>query len=458
VSLTQIIGIAQRIGIQIVRSKWTIPYLILFPLFFIGLYWFGFSASPVGITQTFSIGIINQDAGLSDDIVELFSNETIVGDSFSSFHSSTVLERGFAAEFVAILGNITYVNETDAPYIFKISLLNNSKEADKSLYSRDLDLVMILSPQFSRASVSMLNAYWNNTYGYFLHELIQSEFPETPDLPVNINETVQIKGDSNFINFKQANSIIHSIIFDYQEIAKFFSGPGGSITLEMDDEYLVSIPEYSLFDLSLPGLIAFGIIIQPSLTSMFVCMEFRDKNKTFDRIHLSSISPTVYLFGSILIQIPVMIVQSAILFISSVLMGFNPAGDLFLGFLISLTIFPFCLFLLYITTAFFSNEDVVGSILGFGAPFCAFMSGAFIDIPKFVLIPKIFPTASGFPRDFLLWDLLPLTHTVNALRQVILFDFSFIQIIPDLTMSLILSLIYFGISVLIFAYFRFKRV
>jgi hypothetical protein len=86
------------------------------------------------------------------------------------------------------------------------------------------------------------------------------------------------------------------------------------------------------------------------------------------------------------------------------------------------------------------------------------MSGAFIDIPKFVLIPKIFPTASGFPRDFLLWDLLPLTHTVNALRQVILFDFSFIQIIPDLTMSLILSLIYFGISVLIFAYFRFKRV
>ncbi len=457
-SLTQVIGIAQRMGIQIVRSKWTIPYLIVFPLFFIGLYWFGFSASPVGITQTFSIGIINQDAGLSNDIVELFSNETIMGDSYSSFHSSTVLEKGFAAEFIDMLGNITYVNETEAPNIFKISIINDSKEAEERLYSRNLDLVLIFSPQFSNASVSMLNNYWNNTYGFFLHDIIQSEFPNTPDLPIDINETIIIKGDSNYISYKLANSVVHSIIYDYQGIAKLFGGPGGSITLVMNEEYLVSIPEYSLFDLSIPGLIAFGIIVQPSLTSMFVCMEFRNKNKTFDRIHLSSISPTTYLFGSILIQIPVMIVQSAILFISCVLMGFNPVGDLFLGFLISLTIFPFCLFLLYITTAFFSNEDVVGSILGFGAPFCAFMSGAFIDIPKFVIIPNIFPTASGFPRDFLLWDLLPLTHTVNALRQVILFDFSFAQIIPDLTMSLFLSLLYFGGSVLIFAYFRFKRV
>jgi hypothetical protein len=415
VSLTQIIGIAQRMGIQIVRSKWTIPYLILFPLFFIGLYWFGFSASPVGITQTFSIGI--------------FSNETIMGDSFTSFHTSTVLSKGFAAEFIDILGNMTYVNETDAPYMFKITLFNNSKEVDERIYSRELDLAVIFSTQFSNASVSILNKYWNNTYGYFLHELIQYEYPETPELPVDINETVQIKGDSNYINFKLANSIVHSIIHDYQGIARLFGGPGGSVIFAMDDEYLVTIPEYSLFDLSIPGLIAFGIIIQPSLTSMFVCMEFENKNKTFDRIHLSSISSSTYLLGSILIQIPIMIFQSAILFISSVLMGFNPAGNLFLGFLIGLTIFPFCLFLLYITTAFFSNEDVVGSILGFGAPFCAFMSGAFVDIPKFVLIPKIF----------------------------ILFDFSFSQIFPDLTMSLILSLIYFGISVLIFAYFRFKR-
>jgi hypothetical protein len=85
------------------------------------------------------------------------------------------------------------------------------------------------------------------------------------------------------------------------------------------------------------------------------------------------------------------------------------------------------------------------------------MSGSFIEVPKIVLFPNSFPTASGFPRDFLLWDLLPLTHTVNALRQVLLFDFEFSMIQSDLIMSLLLSMAYFGISIILFWYFRFKR-
>ena len=69
-SLTQILGVTQRLGVQLVRSRWTIPYLVIFPLFFIGLYWFGFSASPIGENQTFLLGIINQDAGFSNSTKE----------------------------------------------------------------------------------------------------------------------------------------------------------------------------------------------------------------------------------------------------------------------------------------------------------------------------------------------------------------------------------------------------
>lgn len=457
-SLKQILGVTQRMGLQLVRSRWTIPYLILFPLFFMGLYWIGFSTSPVGESQTFLLGIINQDAGMTDDIKSLFQNETIMTNaSFSQYHSSDALDKGFGSEFIDILANLTYSNTTNAPHIFDITQFEKESEANDKLFKRDLDILIVLNPNFSNTTLSILNKYWHNTFGLYLHQMIQLQFPTSPDLPTNINDTIHVRGDESYLNFKMAKSVFSIVIHEYQDLTTAFKGPGGSVSLIMKEGYAVNIPKYSLFELSIPGLIAFGIIVQPSLIAMFFCMEFRSNRLTFDRIRLAPSSGGAYVIGSILIQIPVMISQTIILFLFSLILGFNPVGNMFLGFLIALTIFPFSLFLVYISSAFLSNEDVVGNILGFGAPFIAFMSGAFIEVPKIVLISRIFPTASGYLRDFLLWDLLPLTHTVNALRLVLLYDFEIHLVLPDIFMSLILSIIYLIFSVITFSYLRFKR-
>ncbi|MFX1285940.1 MAG: ABC transporter permease [Promethearchaeota archaeon] len=457
-SLTQILGIAQRMGLQLLRSKWTIPYLILYPLFFIGLYWIGFSTSPVGESQTFLVGVINQDAGLGDDIKSFFHNETIMGNSsFTQYHSFEVLEKGFGSEFIDILTNLTYSNITNAPHIFDMTQFEKESDAINKLYKRDLDILIVLGSNFSNTTLSILNKYWHNTFGFYLHEMIQVDFPSFPDLPTNINDTIRLIGDESYFNFKMAKSVLSIVIHEYQDLTTTFKGPGGSISIRMNKEYEISIPKYSLFELSIPGLIAFGIIVQPSLISMFFCLEFKPNNTTFDRIRLAPSSGVTYIIGSILIQVPVMVGQTIILFLTSLMLGFNPKGDILIGFLIALTIFPFCLFLVYISTAFLSNEDVVGNVLGFGAPFIAFMSGAFIETPKIILIPTIFPTASGYPRDFLLWDLIPLTHTANALRQVLLYDFEFQLILPDILMSLFLSFIYLVFSIVLFSYLRFKK-
>ncbi|MHA1996331.1 MAG: ABC transporter permease, partial [Candidatus Hodarchaeales archaeon] len=454
----QILGISHRIGLQIIRSKWTIPYLILFPIFFIGLYWFGFSASPIGENQTFIIGIINQDEGIPGKIQQLFQNETLMGNwTFEQFHSKEVLTKGFGSEFVSILVNLTYSDHQNSSQIFDIIEFTDVTSAELELKNRELDLVMVLPQQFSNASLGLLNNYWKNTYGWYLHEYLQSVDPSLPDFPVIITENISIRGDESYLNYQIANSILVNIIEGYLDLTAAFKGPGGSIMLSMNEEITVSIPTYSLFGLSIPGLIAFGIIMQPSLISLFFCMEYRSNNRTFDLIRLSSSSPTTYVLGTFIIQIPVMIVQAFILFASSLVMGFQPQGNIFLAYLISLTILPFSAGLLYMTTAVFSNEDVVGTILGFGGPFLGFMSGAFIEVPKFVIARKLLPTASGMPRDFLIWDLLPLTHTVTALRQVLLYNFNITQVFPDILLSLLLSLIYFIFSIIIFIYFRFWR-
>ena len=85
------------------------------------------------------------------------------------------------------------------------------------------------------------------------------------------------------------------------------------------------------------------------------------------------------------------------------------------------------------------------------------MSGAFVEIPQIILIPNSFPTSGGVMRDFLLWDLLPLTHGVNAIRQVLLYDFTIDQVFPDIITNLLLSCIMLIVFVYLFKKMRFRR-
>lgn len=453
----QVIGVAKRFGIQVIRSKWTIPYLILFPAFFIGIYWFGFSSIEVGTNQTFQLGVINNDAGFNDEVKSLLGNETIKQGGFAAWHSPEVLEKGFASELIDILHTLKYSNEPDAKQIFDVTIVPNISEGQERLEHRNLVILIEFSPKFSNATLSLVNQYWKQTYGLYLHEMIQLEFPGAPDLPTHDNETIIIRGDDTYTNFQLANSILTLILEEYFDLRAAFDSPGGTVHLEFNEEYLISIPKYTIFDMIVPGLIALGLIIQPSLFASFVGEEFHPERRTFDRLHTASLSATSYIFGTLLIQIPVCIVQTIILLATSLFLGFSPQGDLFLAFGITLTVLPFNAVLIYLTTAFFHDEMTIGTVLGFGAPLIAFATGAFTTLPHLVIFPDFFPTASGIPRDFLIWDFLPLTHIINALRDVFLYNFTLEQVFVDIVANLVLSMIMLIVVILIFAKYRFSR-
>jgi ABC-2 type transport system permease protein len=455
-SLTQIFGIAKRMGIQTIRSKWTVPYLILFPLFFLGIYWFAFSASNIGDNQTFDLGILNQDEGFGSKVKNLLRNETITQEVEWFPHSSDVIENGFAIEVIEILKEIGYTNESNSINLFNVHILNTSEEIDQGLGNRDFDLAIIFPQNYTNASLSAVNNFWRIEFGYYLHELIQTYFPSSPDFPINQNTTIQILGDQNYLNFKIAKTILSVFLDQYHDLSNFFGTPGGRLSLILNENYQVNIPKYTFFEIMVPGLIMFGIIIQPSLFSMFLCIEFQPDKRTFDRIRIAPLSSSSYVLGSLLVQIPIMLSQTIVLFVSSFILGFSPKGNIILGFLITCSMFPFAASLNYITAAFFSDENVAGTVTGFGAPILGFMTGAFVDAPKIILFYNSFPTAGGLMRDFLLWDLIPLTHGINAIREVLLYDFTFIMVLPDLIANFVLSGIYLVFFVLIYVKMRFS--
>jgi len=452
-SRTQILGIAKRMGTQTIRSTWTIPYLILFPLFFIGVYWFAFSASDIGNNQTFNLGILNQDAGFGEEMKTFLNNESIQNEMEWFPHSPEIIEKGFGFEVINILKDLQYTNDSESENLFNIHSFNTSNELELALEKRDLDIALVFPQNYTNASLSIANSYWFTEYGFFLHDLIQANFS---DFPTYVNGTIQIIGDNNYLNYKISNSILSVFLSQYHDMSNIFGTTGGKLILSLNEDFQINIPKYSFFQMMVPGLIMFAIIIEPSLFSMFLCNEFKTDSRTFDRIRISPLSPRSYVFGSLLIQIPILLIQTFLLFLASFLLGFQPHGNIFLGFLIACLMFPFSASLNYITAAFFSDENVAGTVTGFGAPILGFMTGAFVDTPKIVLFRNSFPIASGMARDFLLWDLIPLTHGVNAIRQVLLYDFTLEMVIYDLIAMLILSGVYLTVFILIYIKMRFK--
>jgi ABC-type multidrug transport system permease subunit len=443
-------------GIQTIRSKWTIPYLIIFPLIFIGLYWFAFSSSNIGDNQVFQLGIINNDRGLGLQIRELLNNDTVTEEGEWFPHTSEVITNGFGFEVIKFLKDLRYDNSTSSTEIFDVQVFNSTDNLKRALGKRELDIALIFPQNYSNASLSSVNDYWHTEFGYYLHEVIQTSFPNSPDFPTHVNSTIQILGDNNYLNFKIASSILSIFIENYHDLSNYFVTYGGRVGLNLDEVYQVSVLKYTFFEMMVPGLIMFGIIIQPSLFSMFLCIEFKPDKRTFDRIMISPLSPSSYVLGSLLIQIPIMLTQTALLFLASFILGFDPQGNIFLGFLIACSMFPFSASLNYITAAFFSNEDVAGTVTGFGAPILGFMTGAFVEAPNIVILPNIFPMASGYARDLLLWDFIPLTHGINAIREVLLYKFTLDMVLMDLIANLVLSAIFLLFFIYIYIKMRFK--
>ena len=84
----------------------------------------------------------------------------------------------------------------------------------------------------------------------------------------------------------------------------------------------------------------------------------------------------------------------------------------------------------------------------------ALSSGSFIPMPDIVLIEDLLDFTSGSPH-FLIWDFLPWTHAVNALRAVLLFDRGFDDVKGDILLMVAFGLFWGFLSLSIYGRRRF---
>ncbi|MHA2345850.1 MAG: ABC transporter permease [Candidatus Hodarchaeales archaeon] len=417
---------------QVIRSPARMVLIIGFPIFFILIFAFIFGGGAMN-EETVSVGIVNLDKSQTLISVwrEDFSNYTSIwGDNESTDPFST----GFGEFFIQSLKGQTNLEISNSS--FRIVEFSSTKEALVSVQSRVVSVGIVIPSEFSLAVLSGINA----------REILFTGQPIVGNpLILNQNLTIDILGDPSFLAFQTGFTEVENALDSFKSQIYGIDVPAGNFITTFEN--VVSY-ELTQFDYFISGFFTFGLILTSSGIAGIIGEE--REYRTLERVKLSRVKPVEYLLGISLNQVALATVQVGIMFIAAYLFGFRGQGNpIFAALVAILTLLPILGLAVFVSAFVPNGRDANGVIAMLSAPI-GFVSGAFLPVPEIPLIANIVPDGSGSLRALQLWDFFPFHASTKAIRNILLFDHTFAQILPDLIFLIIGGMLFFVFGMIFF--------
>ncbi len=405
---------------EILRDRRGFFFILLFPMLFMLV--FGFAFGGMGGNTPHNLAVINYDQGSV-----LPNNQSV----------------NFGNNLTQILENTKYPNSN--VYVFNVTQPSESN-ADQQLKQRKIDAELIIPQNFSQASVSLIN----NTI---------SSTTNTPSASSsNITSTLIIRGDTGYINFGTTQGILTGILSQYKDEIVIDTQnnvrgtPGAQPTeyLNSKVEPIAGTGNYTTFDYLAPGMIVFAIILLATTVAASLTREV-DKG-TLARLKLSKMRGFDLLFGGLIPWSLVVVAQVIILLAVAIIIGFHWQGGLnsiLLAILVGVIGGIASISLAMIIAAFAKNDRQAANLGTLITVPTSFLVGAFFPLPQE-------PIGTFMGQSFQIYDFIPWTHTLNALRSVLTYGGGWNDISFQVGISVLLTIILFVIGVALFSRTRLR--
>ncbi len=261
-----------------------------------------------------------------------------------------------------------------------------------------------------------------------------SEVIHNPDMANDtINTEIEFIGDLTNINYMVSAIWANEILNQYMQ----------ELTQENEP---IKIKETSLgfsgsindFDLVVPGILILSIIMLMFSATVAIVTEV--EQKTIIRLKLSKITAFEFLSGVSIVQIVVGLVSVLLTGIIAHWLGFDFRGSfwslLLIAVLTSVSIIAFSLILAAITKTV-SEVLIVGNF-----PLFLFM---FFTGAAFPFEAKELFTIAGY--SVTLPGLMSPSHAIIALRKILILDMGLKDVVPEIIVVVLLTIIYFLIGI-----------
>jgi ABC-2 type transport system permease protein len=252
----------------------------------------------------------------------------------------------------------------------------------------------------------------------------------------NDKPSFTIEGDALYTDFYQAATLLQNATDSY------FAEHGlQKIPYKLFEQSFTTRGPITAFDLYMPGMIIFALMMLVPNTAILIAREVRWK--TLNRLQMTRMSGWDLLAGVTMAQFLVAIVLTFLIFGVSLLLGFNNQGSIWLALLCSIITSLSAIGTGLIVGSFTKNDSDAANIGAASGLFQVMLAGAFFPLPS----PTLF-TFNGHQMG--IFDLIPATHSNLAMQNVLSYGMGWNDIVFRVVATLLVSLLYFGAGIVIF--------
>jgi ABC-2 type transport system permease protein len=319
---------------------------------------------------------------------------------------------------------ISGIRYEDDLSIFIVTNYTDAQAARAGLREGDYDALLLIPSNFSQNAVPQ----GAPPPGSPVPPLTQ---PQDARPPAAVGAIVEIVGDPTRAGYQASSQILSGYTAAFAEKV---SDARPAVATRGES---VAASELSGFDYIAPGLMVFAILnMVPQAASVLA----REKeNKTLDRVRMSPTGAVSLLGGVALAQLVLASVSLALMLVTAQLMGFQNQGSYLSAYVIALAAAVSVTGVGMVIASFArTQQEAVNFGILVSVP-ASFLSGAFFAIPGVRLFGGV---------D--LYDLLPTTHAVKALRQIMTFGLDVSVVMTSIAALFGLALAYFLIGVLLY--------
>lgn len=409
------ISIAIKDFKEIVRDRRGLFFIILFPIFLMMI--FGFAFGGLGEANTpHNLVVVNYDQGATMPIT---GEKVNYGDNLTNVIKDSTYENSDIKLF-----NVTTSTESNA---------------EKLLKDREVDAELIIPENFSSSMVALITS--------------TAQPGTSTGASANTSSSLIIRGDTGYIGFGVSQGILVGLLGQYQEgvvteVENQIAGTPGAEPnkfIETNVEAIAGTESFTQFDFLAPGMMVFAILFLSTTVAAVLTREV--ESGTLKRLKMSKMRSFDFLFGGLIPWSLVAAAQVVILLGVAILFGLHWQGSIysiFLAVIVGVIGGVASIALGMIIASFAKSSTQAANIGTLVTVPTSFLIGAFIPLPQVVI-------GNLMGQTFQIYDLLPWTHTLNALRSVLIFGAGWNSVSYQIGMSILLTLILFALGVFLFS-------
>jgi ABC-2 type transport system permease protein len=404
------LAVARKTLRELLRDKRTFALTLGLPVVFMGI--FGIAFGGQRSVQTMDVDVLNHDSG------------------------------SLGASYVSILSQIN-TSSTSGTHLFAIHNVSSDSQGAADVKSRTVTLFVDIPRNFTTA-IEAARGHRSATgsgNAVSLPPPVGSSNAPTNSSTVGPNATVVFTGDPGYSNYQIASQVAEGTLNGFVKRAAGLADP-----VQISSAAVTSA-QLTTYDFIVPGLMVFSIINMAPQVAALLARE--TEQRTLDRMRLTRMRVVDLLLGVTLAQIVMSILALALMFATADALGFHNQGS-FADALVVTFITVLCVLGAGLIIGAFSTKTQDAANIGIIVSIPAsFLSGAFFPIPPVNLF-----TFDG--TTYQLYDILPTTHAVRAMREVLTLGEGLDAVAAELAALAILTVAFFFVGAVFYTTRRLR--